>query len=81
MSSFDDDDGPFYQSGSWGNKSNNTNSTDANTKKMKPLRFGMVELGIFIGLWVVMFAMFRFFNRRAAAKSSALTLPLCHKCN
>lgn len=69
MSESFDDDGPWtHYKGS--NNSSSNNGTTGAEKKIKSVRFGVLELAIFIGIWVVMLIAYKAYNR-SVQKSTA----------
>lgn len=65
MSSFEDDDGPF--------KGNSSESGEEPFKTpVKNVRFGIVELCIFMGLWIVMIVIFKLYTKSQSKSKKGL---------
>jgi hypothetical protein len=61
MSSFEEDSGPFTSKGS--SNDSDKNSTNTGRSPVKNIRFGLTELGIFFGMWVIMIIAFKLYTR------------------
>lgn len=72
MSSFEQDDGTFYQSTNNNSSNNNsTNSEDGSTTTKIPrpkVQFGLLELGIFVLIWVALLVSFKAYNKKSRSK-------------
>jgi len=65
MSDFEDT--TFHANGSESN--NSSNSTTGSAPKVKPVKVGMLELGLFFGVWVVLIVAYKMYSRYQERKS------------
>lgn len=75
MSESFEDDGPWTHYQGSGNHSSSNNSTTGADKKGKNVRFGVLELAIFIGIWVVMLIAYKVYNHSSQKSKEGPFLP------